>query len=84
MTRPILLEMTFTDLGLYRLDLCAGSRQAGELLDGPALVTAQALCAAINAGIADEAVFQALSARLDLDDDGDEDGVAPRAACAAG
>lgn len=83
MTRHILLQMTFTDLGLYRLDLCSGSTQAAELLDGPAVMTAQALCAAVNAGIADEAVFQALNARLDLDDDADEDDVPARAACAA-
>ncbi|MBU6371515.1 MAG: hypothetical protein KJS97_02215 [Alphaproteobacteria bacterium] len=44
------------------------------------LAMAEALCAAVNAGVADEAVFQALNALIDVVDAP----VEPRAARASG
>lgn len=63
MSRMILLEFSCSDLGLFKLDLSAAARSSCDLYDAEAIATAEALCVAVNAGVADEAVFQALNAR---------------------
>lgn len=80
MSAPILLQMTCTELGLYRLDLFGRPPESQDHHVSTELAMAEALCAAVNAGVADEAVFQAINALIDVVDAP----VEPRAARASG
>jgi len=82
MTRSILLRFTPTHLGLYALEESDILDPGRGPLDAPELKTVRALCAAVNAGLLDEAVFRALETEGDEADAQHDDGPAPLALAA--
>jgi hypothetical protein len=65
MARFALLKFTIKDFGLYQLDVVSEPELGADALNETERMTALALCDAVNQGLVDEAVFQALNAKMD-------------------
>ncbi|MFZ4602360.1 MAG: hypothetical protein ACOYM8_07870 [Caulobacterales bacterium] len=65
MARFALLKFTIKDFGLYQLDVVSEPELGAGALNETERMTALALCDAVNQGLVDEAVFQALNAKMD-------------------
>ncbi|NDC58252.1 MAG: hypothetical protein EBZ50_05390 [Alphaproteobacteria bacterium] len=65
MARFALLKFTIQEFGLYRLDVVSEPELGAGALNETERMTALALCDAVNQGLVDEAVFQALNAQVD-------------------
>jgi len=65
MARFALLKFTLKDFGLYQLDVVSEPEMGAGALKETERMNALALCDAVNQGLVDEAVFQALNAKMD-------------------